>query len=177
MKFLRLQDHLLSVLFEDEDIVAINKPYGFNAHTNDSKIEHSEFIQDGLIEIYEKNRGKKLHIIHRLDQTTTGVMIFGKSVESAKKYAEFFFHRQVKKTYWFLTKSKSSQASFRIDEQIVHKGRELDAETQLTLLKKSPTYELWQANPFQGRNHQIRIHAKAANLRSTWQTARRLFSD
>jgi 23S rRNA (cytosine1962-C5)-methyltransferase len=164
MKFLRLRDHLLSVLFEDEDIVAIDKPYGFNAHTNDSKIEHSEFIQDGLIEIYEKNFGKKLHIVHRLDQTTTGVMIFGRSVESAKKYAEFFFHRQVKKTYWFLTKSKSSQASFRIDEQIVHKGRELDAETQLTLLKKSPNYELWQANPFQGRNHQIRIHAKAAGI-------------
>ncbi len=164
MKFLRLQDSLLSVLFEDEDIVAINKPYGFNAHTNDSKIEHSEFIQDGLIEIYEKNFGKKLHIIHRLDQTTTGVMIFGKSVESAKKYAEFFFHRQVKKTYWFLTKSKSSQDNFRIDQQIVHKGRELDAETQLTLLKASSNYELWQANPFQGRNHQIRIHAKAAEI-------------
>lgn len=164
MKFLRLQDHLLSVLFEDDDIVAINKPYGFNAHTNDSKIEHSEYIQDGLIEIYEKNFGKKLHIIHRLDQTTTGVMIFGKSVESAKKYAEFFFHRQVKKTYWFLTKSKSTQASFRIDEQIIHKGRELDAETQLTVLKKSTHFELWQANPFQGRNHQIRIHAKAAGI-------------
>lgn len=72
MKFLRLQDHLLSVLFEDDDIVAINKPYGFNAHTNDSKIEHSEYIQDGLIEIYEKNFGKKLHIIHRLDQNNNG---------------------------------------------------------------------------------------------------------
>ena len=76
MKFVRLFDPLLSVLFEDDDIVAIDKPYGFNAHTNDSKIEHSDFIQDGLIEIYEKNLGQKLHIIHRLDQTTTGVMIF-----------------------------------------------------------------------------------------------------
>lgn len=164
MKFLRLHDSLLSVLFEDDDIIAIDKPYGFNAHTNDSKIEHSEFIQDGLIEMYEKQLGRKLHIIHRLDQTTTGVMIFGKSTESAKKYAEFFFNRQVKKTYWFITKCKSSNPDFLIDTQIIHKGRELEAKTQLTLLKKENAFELWQANPFTGRNHQIRIHAEVAKI-------------
>jgi 23S rRNA (cytosine1962-C5)-methyltransferase len=164
MKFLRLPDSLPSSLFENDDILAIDKPYGFNAHTNDSKIEHSEFIQDGLIEIYEKHIGKKLHIVHRLDQTTTGVMIFGKSVESAKKYAEFFFNRQVKKTYWFLTKSKSAKPSFLIDQEILHKGKELDAKTQLSLMEKSPSFELWKANPFTGRNHQIRIHAKAAGI-------------
>jgi len=164
MNFLRLQDPLLSVLFEDDDILAIDKPYGFNAHTNDSKIEHSEFIQDGLIEIYEKHLGKNLHIIHRLDQTTTGVMIFGKSVESAKKYAEFFFNRQVKKTYWFLTQHKSSKSEFLIDQQIIHKGRDLEAKTQLSLIKKWGPSELWKAQPFTGRNHQIRVHSQAAGI-------------
>jgi 23S rRNA (cytosine1962-C5)-methyltransferase len=164
MNFLRLPDHLLSVLFEDDDIIAIDKPYGFNAHTNDSKIEHSDFIQDGLIEMFEKQLGKKLCIVHRLDQTTTGVMIFGKSVESAKKYAEYFFNRQVKKTYWFVTKSKSQETSFLIDKQIIHKGRELDAKTHLSLLKSSEAFSLWQANPFTGRNHQIRIHAQHADI-------------
>lgn len=164
MNFLRLPDHLLTVLFENEDIIAIDKPYGFNAHTNDSKIEHSEFIQDGLIEIYEKQFEKKLHVIHRLDQTTTGVMIFGKSTDSAKKYAEFFFNRQVKKTYLFVTKSTSKNSSFLIDQEIIHKGKNLDAKTQLSFLKKSKAFELWQANPHTGRNHQIRIHAKAAEI-------------
>lgn len=164
MNFLRLPDPLLSTLFEDDDIIAIDKPYGFNAHTNDSKIEHSDFIQDGLIEIYEKQRGCKLHIIHRLDQTTTGVMIFGKSVESAKKYAEYFFNRQVKKTYLFITKSKSEKKSFLINQQIIHKAKELDAETEFQFLKKSENYELWQANPHTGRNHQIRIHSQVAGI-------------
>ena len=164
MKFLRLPDPLLSVLFEDEDILAIDKPYGFNSHTNDSKIEHSDFIQDGLIEMLEKQRGKKLHIIHRLDQTTTGVIIFGKSVESAKKYAEYFFDRKVKKTYWFITASQSAKPDFMIDLSIIHKAKELEAKTQLKLLKKSAGLELWQANPFTGRNHQIRIHASAAQI-------------
>ena len=164
MKFLRLPDPLLSVLFEDEDILAIDKPYGFNSHTNDSKIEHSDFIQDGLIEMLEKQRGKKLHIIHRLDQTTTGVIIFGKSVESAKKYAEYFFERKVKKTYWFITGNKSTKSDFLIDLTIIHKAKELEAKTQLKLLKKSSQFELWQANPYTGRNHQIRIHASAAQI-------------
>lgn len=164
MNFLRLPDILLSTLFEDDDIIAIDKPYGFNAHTNDSKIEHSDFIQDGLIEMYEKQRGSKLHIIHRLDQTTTGVMIFGKSVESAKKYAEYFFNRQVKKTYLFITKNKSEKKSYTINQQIIHKARELDAETDLQFIKKSANYELWQANPHTGRNHQIRIHSQAAGI-------------
>lgn len=164
MNFLRLPDNLLSVLFEDEDILAIDKPYGFNAHTNDSKIEHSDFIQDGLIEMYEKQLGRKLHIIHRLDQTTTGVMIFGKSVDSAKKYAEYFFNRKVKKTYMFVTKNKSEKKKFTINQQIFHKAKELDAETDLIFVKKSEKFELWQANPHTGRNHQIRIHAKAAGI-------------
>ena len=164
MNFLRLSDPLLSVLFEDEDILAIDKPYGFNAHTNDSKVEHSEFIQDGLIEIYEKQLGRRLHIIHRLDQTTTGVMIFGKSVESAKKYAEYFFNRQVKKTYFFVTKNKSTKKSFTIDQIIIHKGKEYDANTDFKWIKKSENFELWQACPHTGRNHQIRIHAEAAGI-------------
>jgi 23S rRNA G2069 N7-methylase RlmK/C1962 C5-methylase RlmI/23S rRNA-/tRNA-specific pseudouridylate synthase len=164
VNFLRLNDPLLSVLFEDDDILAIDKPYGFNCHTNDSKIEHSEFIQDGLIETYEKQLGKKLHIVHRLDQTTTGVMIFGKSIESAKKYADFFRNRQVKKTYWFITKSNSTKTAFLIEDSILHKGKELDAKTQLNLIKRSAPFELWKANPYTGRNHQIRIHAKAAGI-------------
>lgn len=164
MKFLRLPDILLSTLFEDDDIIAIDKAYGLNAHTNDSKIEHSEAIQDGLIEIYEKQRECKLHIIHRLDQTTTGVMIFGKSVASAKKYAEYFFNRQVKKTYLFITQNKSEKKSYTINQQIIHKAKELEAETSFKFVKKSKNYELWQANPHTGRNHQIRIHSQAAGI-------------
>lgn len=164
MNFLRLNDELLSVLFEDDDIIAIDKPYGFNAHTNDAKSDHGAAIEDGLIEIYEKNRGAPLHIIHRLDQTTTGVMIFGKSVESAKKYADYFLNRQVKKTYWFVTKSQSKAKTFIVDQPIVHKAKELGAKTELHILKAENGFELWQANPYTGRNHQIRIHAQHAGL-------------
>ena len=84
MNFLRLNDKLLSVLFEDSEIIAIDKAYGINTHTNESKVGNTDFFQDGLIEIFEKNLKIKLYIVHRLDQTTTGVIVFAKSPESAK---------------------------------------------------------------------------------------------
>lgn len=164
MNFLRLPDSLLTVLFEDSEIIAVDKPYGINSHTNEAKAGNGDFIQDGLIEIYEKQLACRLYIVHRLDQTTTGVIIFAKSPEAAKKYAAYFFDRQVKKTYWFVTAAKSAKENFEIDQSILHKARDLEAKTLLKRLRKNKDYELWQANPLTGRNHQIRIHAKAAGI-------------
>ena len=164
MNFLRLNDYLLSVLFENEDIIAIDKPYGINSHTNDSKIGNSDFINDGLIETFERQLNRKLYIVHRLDQTTTGVIIFAKSPESAKIYADFFFHKQVQKTYWFITASRSDVDEIAIDQVIVHKAKDLQAQTLFKKIKNSSKFELWQANPLTGRNHQIRIHAQAAGI-------------
>lgn len=164
MNFLRLPDFLLSALYEDNEIVAVDKPYGINSHTNESKVGNSDFIQDGLIEIFEKQRGERLYIVHRLDQTTSGVIIFARSPEAAKKYAAYFFDRLVKKTYWFITAAKSQKDNFEIDQIIIHKAKELPAKTLFQRLNKNATHELWQANPLTGRNHQIRIHAKAGAL-------------
>lgn len=164
MNFLRLNDYLLSALYEDDEILAIDKPYGLNSHTNDSKIGNTDFIQDGLIEIYERQFQIKLHIVHRLDQTTTGVMIFAKSQEAAKKYADFFLNRQVKKTYWFITTGKILKNNFIIEKPILHKAKEFEAKTEFNLLNNSGGFSLWEAKPFTGRNHQIRIHAQAAEI-------------
>jgi len=171
LNFLRLNDYLLSVLFEDDEILAIDKPYGINSHTNDAKMPNTgnsnlgqDDLSDGLIEMYEKQLQRKLHIVHRLDQTTTGVIIFAKSPEAAKKYAEFFLNRQVKKTYWFITGGRTESDNFTIDQSIIYKGKELEAKTEFHFLKKNSNFAHWQANPLTGRNHQIRIHAKAAGL-------------
>jgi 23S rRNA (cytosine1962-C5)-methyltransferase len=156
MKFLRLPDFLLSILFENEDIIAIDKPNGINTHT--------DATDEGIVEIFEKQLKQRLYVIHRLDQTTSGAIIFGKSPESAKKYAEFFLNREVTKTYCFTTASRSSQKNFLIEQPILQKGKEGEATTELKFLKKTERFELWQAHPRTGRSHQIRIHAKAAGI-------------
>ena len=165
MNFLRLPDPLLAVLYEDQEILAVDKPYGINSHTNDSKLGNEDLIHDGLIEIFEKQFSQKLHIVHRLDQTTTGVIIFAKSEDARKRYADFFRNRQVKKTYWFLTAgNRKNDAPFTIDTEIAHKGKDLEAKTNFSLLKRVGHFSLWQANPLTGRNHQIRIHGQVAGL-------------
>jgi 23S rRNA G2069 N7-methylase RlmK/C1962 C5-methylase RlmI len=159
MKFLRLHDPLLSVLFEDDEIVAIDKPYGIDVHTNDSKVGNADSIQHGLIELFEKQLKMKLHIVHRLDRTTTGVIVFAKSLEAAKKYQDYFRNRETKKTYLFITSQRSSRTQLMSDLDIVHKGANLEAKTEFSRLTRSAAFEVWQAHPLTGRNHQIRIHS------------------
>jgi 23S rRNA (cytosine1962-C5)-methyltransferase len=164
MKFLWLKDSQVSVLFENDEIVAVDKPYGFDTHTNDAKAGQVEFIQPGLIELYEKQRGHAFHIVHRLDRTTTGVIVFAKSEEAAKIYQGFFRARETKKTYQFVTnaQSKSGQAESR--QPIIRNGVELEAATDFKLVKRLEGFELWEAHPRTGRNHQVRIHAAAVGL-------------
>ncbi|MES2965880.1 MAG: pseudouridine synthase, partial [Bdellovibrionota bacterium] len=105
MKFIRLHDPLLKVLFENDEIVVIDKPYGISSHTNDSKAGNEAYVQHGLIELFESQLGRKLHIIHRLDRTTTGVIVFAKTHEAAAKFQGYFRERKTEKTYLFVTRS------------------------------------------------------------------------
>ncbi|MEK7358571.1 MAG: pseudouridine synthase, partial [Bdellovibrionota bacterium] len=98
MKPTRLHDPLMQVLFENDEIVAVDKPYGISSHTNESKAGNEDSIQHGLIELYERHLGKKLHIIHRLDRTTTGVIVFAKTLEAATKFQSYFRARETEKT-------------------------------------------------------------------------------
>jgi 23S rRNA (cytosine1962-C5)-methyltransferase len=164
VKFHSLHDPLLGLLYEDDDIVAVDKPYGIDSHTNEAKAGNEDFIVPGLIELFEANLGRRLHIVHRLDRTTTGVIVFGKSLESAKKYQQYFRRRESKKTYLFVTASRSERDTYETEAPILHKGAELEAKTSFRLLKRSARFELWEAHPKTGRHHQIRIHAAGVGL-------------
>ncbi len=164
MKFLWLKDPQVSVLFENDEIVAVDKPYGFDTHTNEAKAGQAEFIQPGLIELYEKQRGHKLHIVHRLDRTTTGVIVFAKTEAAAKIYQGFFRARETTKTYQFVTAAKSKTDKVESRQPIVRNGAELEAVTSFTRIKRSDGFELWEAHPKTGRNHQIRIHGALVGL-------------
>jgi 23S rRNA (cytosine1962-C5)-methyltransferase len=164
MKFHYLHDPLLGLLYEDDDIIAIDKPYGLDSHTNESKTGNEGFIVPGLIEIFEANLDRQLHIIHRLDRTTTGVIVFGKTLVSAKKYQQFFRNRESKKTYLFVTAARSNNTQCETSHPILHKGAELGAQTSFSHLKTGRNFDLWEARPHTGRKHQIRIHAAHVGL-------------
>ena len=86
----------LSILFEDDYLIAVDKPSGLLVHPSwITKPDEPTLM--GLLK--EQYNAEKLHTIHRLDRATSGVMLVGKEIESSKRMQEQFQARGVKKEY------------------------------------------------------------------------------
>lgn len=148
-----------------QDIVFIDKPAGFSTHSPDQG-------KLGLVEIFEIILQKKLYPIHRLDKETTGCLAFATTAEAARVTFELFKNHQVKKNYWFLTDRKSNESRYHHRSLIEKSGNswvsksegEANSETVFTRIKRSPFFELWEAEPVSGKPHQIRLHAQDLGL-------------
>jgi len=189
--------HNLSVLpcviFEDEHLLAVNKPAGMNTHAP------SPYAGEGLYE-WLRNREPRwasLAIIHRLDKETSGVILFAKTVLANRSLTEQFTKRAVKKQYVLLTDRVVKEKEFNIKSAMVRAGEKYlsrplhaggeTAETKFRILDKAPTVgdtrpsresqEIssstpshagcltgWIAEPTTGRTHQIRVHAADKGL-------------
>src|ERR1041384_4397981 len=87
------------LLFENENLLVIDKPAGWNTHAP------SPFAGEGVYDWLRNRepRWSKLAIIHRLDKETSGVMVFGKTSLANKSLTEQFASRTVRKKYLLLT--------------------------------------------------------------------------
>jgi 23S rRNA (cytosine1962-C5)-methyltransferase len=145
---------------ETNDLIFIDKPYGISTHSPDlGKV--------GIAEIYEKELGFPLCVVHRLDKTTTGAMVFAKTAQKAEELITLFRERKIQKKYWFLT-DRHPDFEEAIHSSLIEKEGKLmrslpstapNSETHFKRIKRSPFYELWEASPKTGRSHQIRLHA------------------
>jgi 23S rRNA (cytosine1962-C5)-methyltransferase len=157
------------ILFEDEHLLAVEKPPGLNTHSP------SPFAGEGLYE-WLRNRHPdrdRLAILHRLDKETSGVIVFGKTPEANRSLSAQFEGRSVRKTYILLTerpvpfqKRVVRSSLVRLGDRYVsrpeHAGAEL-AETEFEVLGTG-TFQGREvtrvaAHPHTGRTHQIRVHA------------------
>jgi 23S rRNA (cytosine1962-C5)-methyltransferase len=159
---------VLCVIFEDEHLLVVNKPAGWNTHAP------SPFAGEGLYE-WLKNREPRwapLAIIHRLDKETSGVLVFGKTPAANKSLTEQFTARAVHKKYLLLTDREVSKKEFTAKSKLIRVGEKYAsrpggeiAETQFTLLPdselktKNSKLKTVSASPLTGRTHQIRVHA------------------
>lgn len=163
------------VLFEDEHLLVVNKPAGWNTHAP------SPFAGEGIYDWlkHREPRWATLAIIHRLDKETSGVLVFGKTTLANRSLTEQFAGREVRKSYVLLTDHQPTQLAFMARSKLARAGERYvsgtygeEAETRFEVRYPEsqirnpgggsaiPCCEL-VAEPLTGRTHQIRVHAAA----------------
>ncbi|CAI9085707.1 Pseudouridine synthase [Methylacidiphilum fumariolicum SolV] len=161
----------LDILFEDEEVIVINKQRGIVVHPGCG--HWSGTIVNGLLFHYGHSLPSvALHrpgIVHRLDKDTSGAMVIAKTEEALKALLWQFSTRRITKTYICLCKNRFPYQSFIYKSNIqrhstnrkkmsVHLTKGKESETQFSLLYASSEASMLKCRPISGRTHQIRVH-------------------
>lgn len=150
------------VLFEDEHLLVVNKPAGWNTHAP------SPYAGEGIYDWlkHREPRWASLAIIHRLDKETSGVMIFGKTSLANRSLTEQFAGREVKKKYLLLTDRGSKHPTLTAKSNVTRAGERYvssvhgdPAETKFRVVGANAARTVIESEPLTGRTHQIRVHA------------------
>jgi len=167
------EDLPLRILYEDEDVVAIDKPPGMVVHpapgawrgTVVNALLHRRLVSS---ELSEERPG----IVHRLDKETSGVLLVARNARAQLAIARAFHDRLVKKTYLAIVlgvpRPQSGTLEWGIGRDPRHRSRmsirsrsPRAARTRYTLLESFGALSLVRLEPETGRTHQIRVHLAA----------------
>jgi 23S rRNA pseudouridine1911/1915/1917 synthase len=154
-----------SILFEDDTIIAIDKPAGLPMHTT------AKFWKNTLAALLrERYPDEPVQIAHRIDRETSGVLLVARTREAASFLTLAFARRQVSKTYLALVKGAPPDEGV-IDQPLAlldtksrvmmgaaAAGRGLHAVTRFRVVRRFAAHALVEASPETGRQHQIRVH-------------------
>jgi 23S rRNA pseudouridine1911/1915/1917 synthase len=164
----------IEILFEDEDIIAVNKPAGMVVHAGAGNARGT--LVNALLFRYGALSGAggalRPGIVHRLDKDTSGVLLVARNDAAHAALAAQFSGRQVRKTYIALVQGKLERTSGSIGLPIARdpqrrtrmttrrkQGRE--ARTDWRVLARIDGYTLVEVELHTGRTHQIRVHFSA----------------
>ncbi len=163
----------LPILYEDDDVIVVNKPSGLLTHAKGGLSDEptvAEIIRPKTSFATDTDRPG---IVHRLDRDTSGLLIIAKNPESAAHLQRQFAERTAKKTYVAITDGKpklnaakidlpigrnpSAPSTFRIDPN----GK--PAQTTYHVLAENDAQSLVELKPATGRTHQLRVHLAHLN--------------
>lgn len=151
------------VIFEDEILIAINKPSGLLS------IPDREGKETSLKQILQNKYGE-IFTVHRLDKATSGVIVFAKNENIHKQLSQLFENRDTKKIYYGLVNGQISPAQGKIEAPImlhpsgnnkmVVSAKGKPSLTEYTVLESFKRFSWVQFQIKTGRTHQIRVHAQ-----------------
>lgn len=166
------EDIKLDIIYEDEYIVAINKPQGMVVHPGSGN--YSGTLVNALIYKYKElsNYGgeDRPGIVHRLDKETSGALIIAKNNEVHEKLSEMFKNNEIKRIYIGLSERviKENRGMVETDigrhkkdrkrMEVKEDGEGKKAITKFRVLKRFKENTLFEASLQTGRTHQIRVH-------------------
>ena len=158
---------MLEILYQDDYLIAINKPSGLLVH----KSKYAGPANEYAVEKLTNQIGKKVHLVHRLDRKTSGVLLFAFDKETLKLISDQFMNREVEKKYLAILRGWTKEEE-TIDYDLTNENeivqnaityyRRLQiSEIDLPFLKHPTSrYSFVEAIPETGRFHQLRKHFK-----------------
>ena len=171
-------DFSVPIIYEDEDILIINKPSGLTSHRAKSEKEATlvDWLEDRGYQLSTISGEDRFGIVHRLDKPTSGIMVIAKNNKAHTHLSEQLKNRTMGRYYMALI-TPPLKHDITIDKPIGrHPNNRLimsalqpkNAKSAKSYFKKLLTshneqYELIVAKLYSGRTHQIRVHLQTLN--------------
>jgi len=167
------------VIYRDEDLIAINKPYGLAVQGGTGQ---SDRHVDALAEALRFEKPEKPRLIHRIDRETSGVLLMARSAAAAAALGRSFRRREARKLYWAVVEGAPRPSEGEVTYALVkgqgqHGGEamrtatpetsgDLDgvraARSRYRVIEALGNRLAWVAlSPITGRTHQLRVHMAA----------------
>lgn len=157
----------LPILYEDDDVIVVDKPAGILTHVQ------GPFNPEATVATFLRNRtaeltGERAGIVHRLDRPTSGVIIGSKNQRTLSFLQKQFADRSVQKTYLAIVKGHLPEKEAIIDMPIERNPKQpatfrvgtngKHAITRYKVIAENQSASLIELKPVTGRTHQLRVH-------------------